>query len=509
MKLLFILVFVFPFAVLAQTCTTPPAYPRMPVIDQDGISTCAAASSALMIQMNITDASGTRQLNKTPSYLQMSIFTGANNPDKSFYKVERSNGSVTTFNSWMRTCEVLDSAMKEGFCDSENFPLDFLGKQDSMGSQQKSIEMIAKYLNASNQNGELPDLITKLQVNGDQTKDLIAHLMQKSAVMCRQNPKEFIVRNAFARRKRVWTAAMNRPGLTPAQKSVYQNLLAKTFGPGGELTPAALAFGKDDYFQRGFAAADPDKVSTIGEGLMSVHWALHLGMDGVGFLGVDAGSEADAQADFNKFKFCQYPLFMAVQEYMKNPDCPLPSDVVPQSIRDNVDVLSALLTKQDPRKSIVALISPKCADQARRRRIENYRCNEKVVNAGNDAQARQETFSELCSGRAVSMTVCPMFARLTGPWNSDHCSKRVSGESPSEYHAYTAISFRQNGAKRQVLIQNSFGNQCQFATDGKERAAFAGLVECERNADGVFSGRFWVDEDLLFNNTASVVTFKQ
>lgn len=505
MKLIFILSVLFAQYVSAQSCN-PPAIRRWPVIDQDGIGTCASASAALLIQQNVEDENGRQGLAQTPSYLQMGIYSAARSTTPGFFKSEP-GGLPTFFNGYQMTCAVVDTAMTQGFCDSTNFPLDFLNREDPMNSQQLSLEMLGRYLQ-----GHMPDLErfrASLRSNPDSTKDLLAYLYQKNVNDCRGNPRDTIVRNVWMRRKAAWREQLART-TDATQRRVLTGLLQRTFSPDGQPTAAAMQFGREDLFDRGMGAiTTPERIPTIGEGMLSVHWGIRLDLGQHGFLS-NGVTDTAIQADHRRNQNCQWPMMMAVQEYFQNPECPVPAgNVIPDDIRNSVEAMTRVVSRQDLRASIVGLMSPACADQAARRRITGYSCRENTLDSVNGPEMKEEVFSDLCSGRAVSLTVCRQFTKLTGPFDSGHCSRAIPGAIGDDYHALTAIGMRYAGARRQMLIQNSTGSNCPFMTDGAVRSGFGSQVECERNADGVTTGRFWIDEDLIMNNTISVTSLRK
>lgn len=203
-------------------------------------------------------------------------------------------------------------------------------------------------------------------------------------------------------------------------------------------------------------------------------------------------------------------MLMAAQEYFQNPDCPVPAGTsIPEEIRNSVEAMTRVVSRQDLRASIVGLMAPQCADQAARRRIGGYTCREAVVTTANGAEKKEEVFSDLCAGRAVSLTVCRPFMNLTGPFDSGHCTRPIPGAVGTDYHAITALGMRTVGGRRQMFIQNSTGSKCNFASGNVTRAGFNGQVECELNASGVPTGRFWIDEDLIMNNTISITSLRK
>lgn len=480
---------------------------RIPVMDQDGLGTCTATTGALLLQMNLLNERGERGLDHTPSYLAMSMYSASRTSETTgFFKADPKDGSRVFFAGFDHVCNVVNTAMTQGFCDTENFPLDFLGQRDAMFSQQLSMEMIGDYLQSNMAGLEL--LRERFRNSPEETMSLLSYLYQRPASVCRGDPRSSIVRNVWARRRDAWRSQLART-TDAGRRRVLTTLLSRTFDASGQPTQAAMDFGMDDLFSRGMGVRNtPDHIDTIGEGMLSVHWAIRQDLDMQGFL-ADGVTDDAIQADHQRTKYCQWPMLMAMQEFLRNPDCPVPGDqTVPADVRLQVEALGRIFTRQDLRASVVGLMSPACANQAQRRRVRGVTCSEVNITEENEAAKKAELFSELCAGRAVGLAVCPWFMNLSGPWDSQHCSRFVDGVNRNDFHAFTAIGFRTSGTRRQVLIQNSYGTRCDFADLTGSRSSFLGLAECERNADGVTTGRFWIDEDLILNNSIQMTTLR-
>ena len=138
-------------------------------------------------------------------------------------------------------------------------------------------------------------------------------------------------------------------------------------------------------------------------------------------------------------------------------------------------------------------------------------CVAKSIKSVENATAAKSTaIQEVCAGRAVALSVCTGFFKATTPIDSKFCDNDVPGVVDHDRHAVTLIGHRPGpSGKRQFLIQNSWGNSCPFTQheDSTYPAALVGLVECELSPGGLPTGRFWVEEDLLFNNTYSMSTY--
>ena len=84
--------------------------------------------------------------------------------------------------------------------------------------------------------------------------------------------------------------------------------------------------------------------------------------------------------------------------------------------------------------------------------------------------------------------------------DTDFCRRPLPGIEGHGYHAMTIVSSEvlSNGKKR-YLVQNSWGSKCDFPLTQNG----SGLMACEYNGIRT-TGRFWVDSDLLLNNTVAL-----
>jgi len=85
--------------------------------------------------------------------------------------------------------------------------------------------------------------------------------------------------------------------------------------------------------------------------------------------------------------------------------------------------------------------------------------------------------------------------------DTDFCRRKVPGIRDHGYHAMTIVSSEiQPNGRKLYLVQNSWGRTCNFplTRDG------SGLMTCERNENNGLTGRFWVDSDLILNNTIAL-----
>jgi hypothetical protein len=197
-----------------------------------------------------------------------------------------------------------------------------------------------------------------------------------------------------------------------------------------------------------------------------------------------------------------------------------PSDALaPQATAQAQQLINSLRSmandQLDFQVGLVNIISPACAAQMSQR-DDSYSgdCGERNINSASTANtAKNLAVEEICAGRALGVSICTGFFKATTPVDSKFCDEDEPGVADHGRHAVTLIGYRQGpNNKRQFLIQNSWGNSCPFKQGFTSNVppALQNLVECEVTPGAIASptGRFWVDEDLLFNNTYLMSTFR-
>lgn len=112
--------------------------------------------------------------------------------------------------------------------------------------------------------------------------------------------------------------------------------------------------------------------------------------------------------------------------------------------------------------------------------------------------ATDVTLRALCSGKAVGVDVCTGFMTASSNVDTSFCEKNnVPGITGHGYHAMTLVGFKRDAQGRtRYLVQNSWGRNCSFEGKGKD-------IVCEK-VEGRPTGRFWITEELLWNNTTNM-----
>jgi hypothetical protein len=486
MRIFLFLFFIASYA-RSQTSCNPPGI-KFPVYDQDGLGTCASNSASLLMQYNISG------MPAAPSYLQLSIAASAANTN-SFFKPD-SGDTATSGNLFVNgnnVCNVFNTAAQTGFCDSNLFPLDFIGTSDSFGSQRKSLEFLSGVLSRNQpQMDELRRNLSNPETHDDAIKRL-AYSLFKDSQNCKVPPRQIMAKRLWARQRSSWLGKMAT--LPPPKRAELQSVMAKTFNANGEPNQTAMNFAYEDMFHEDFAtklyADEKDKKRSGGEisgiyneNVFGVHWGYHLKLESPNFLSNSGSDPSDIRNDWQAMSACTGPSApRALGLYLSNPTCELPTSPLPQEMMNFAASMARELAapNYDPQAAIISIIAPQCAAQARTRRIDNYKCT--LMDTRGDAKsiaARELAQKELCGGRALSFSVCSDFMEASTPTYSNYCAGKTA------FHAFTAIDVRRaEGGKVQYLIQNSWGKSCKFADGIYQKPAFNGLVQCEIGSDSV------------------------
>ncbi|MFP5492225.1 MAG: C1 family peptidase [Bacteriovoracia bacterium] len=112
----------------------------------------------------------------------------------------------------------------------------------------------------------------------------------------------------------------------------------------------------------------------------------------------------------------------------------------------------------------------------------------------------------LCAKQPVSVDVCTDFMQKPGFADTDFCAKRETqqGKSMHANHTMAVVGYEvQSNKSVRYLVQNSWGRACPFTNSviaaGKD-------AECEKDASGKLTGRFWISDKVLITNTMQLAT---
>jgi hypothetical protein len=500
-KLIFI--FFVSASVFAQQSTCRPPGARFPIVDQDGLGVCASAAASILLQHNVAG------MTNAPSYLALSITSS----------YARANSFVTpdgdSFVDSNHVCSVVNSTAT-GYCDSRFFPMDFVGRDDRMNSQETSLVNLGRLLEANQ-----PAIQNLKRQFADPARrpeaiQRIATILFQDSQVCRVDRREYLAKSMLARVREDWRRRL--PTLPAGQRPVMQAALNRTFLASGEPTRAALEYAYENFFKSDYAtvlnrdASNPSRSPTqiagmtYPEGIFGFHWGFRLGLESGSFLGYSS-SPATIRNDWARFSGCdENATTKLISTYLRDPFCPI-SPSIPEEFTNLASRMAMELSdlSSDPQLDIIGMIAPLCANQIRRgQKTRGLECNYIRINNPETQQAAiRKAREELCSGRAFTIDVCGSMMESPTVLYRNHCP-----DSRSD-HAMAVIDVRQGAdGKTRYLVQNSWGRTCKFADGDVERPVYAGIANCVRGADGVFTGRFWVEEEFLFNNSKAMSTLK-
>lgn len=491
------------FANSTNNCPAEKELPNLPVHDQDGLGTCASNTAALMIQHNLG-------LAESPSYFQLSLTTSGNEKSDFFFNQDNQQ---RVFNWGAHICDVVKTAKKHGYCDAEVFEKDVIGRMDPIWNQQKFLVSLASFIDRNT---------TQVRQLGSQLQDpafkeaakrrLASHLMNRSE-QCSVEFEDFVTKRALARIKVKLDSKI--ASLPQAESLNLRGLRSRLFNPDGSAQNFAMEYfifflrteGKE------YISARELPTNQLSENLLpndNKFLSLFSSAIGQANLVFDFPPEPLYRSDFDAYRICSgSDLLNGLDLLVHGPQCQ--ASLVTEStdfLNQSEKILNSLInyrrTGLDPEAGLVNLISPGCAVQMMlTKNNDNLRCSDRSI--GNQSQAnraKRDIYANLCRGKAVAISMCTGFFASSVPINSAFCESDVAGIANHGRHALTLIGYRTKEGKKQIKIQNSWGQSCPFLK-GEPAAipsGMQGLVECEME-NGRPTGRFWVDEDLLINNS--------
>lgn len=520
-----LVVFILAFSLNAwsQSCPATKALNYLPVHDQDGLGTCASNTAALMMQYNLG-------LARSPSYMQMSLtYSGLSNNNGSDFFYTDDKGIRRLFNWGAQICSVIDEAQRSGFCDSNQMGFDFVGTTDPMETQEAFLTKLANFLGSN----QIEILLMRDQLANPQSRAeaerRVAYFFADHASTCAVPQREFMSRRALSRLRVYWESFLGSSA-SAAQRQTARRMLDLTFLPNGQPRPAALTYHQEflgsisglEYRLGQAEAANVTSASLDGvmsESMFTVWWG---NRNDVTTSSLPQQNSNSYLADWRAYTPCREPeLLTVLNGFFDAPSCVVPSSATispafMNQARQIVASLTALSENRlDPQAGLVNLISPACASQMTTRAGDySGDCGNRAINSVSSANAAKTlAIEEICAGRAAGVSICTGFFKESTPVNSQFCDNDVPGVADHGRHAVTLIGYRPGpSGRRQFLVQNSWGTSCPFrqGISGNIPAALQNLVECEVTSGAIASptGRFWVDEDLLFNNTYQLSTYR-
>jgi hypothetical protein len=466
-------------------------------------------------------------LAKSPSFMQISITQSATDGQngKDFFFTD-DGGKERVFNWGANICDVIESASSNGFCDYDQMGFAFVGTTDPRGSQQAFLVSVARFLDQK----EPSIRALRSQLNAPATRAeaerRLAYFFSIPDGSCSVTPLEYLARRALSRLKVIWESYLAPPATT-MQRAAARRLLDTAFASNGEPKPAAVEYYKTflqtDYnIEQRLDTAEQSNstasglVGVLPESTFMRWWGEK---HDIVTNSIPGSTDNFYVSDWRAYAPCRRPeVVRKLDKFLAAPLCEVPptaalSPQVTAQAQQLVNTLRQWTNNQlDPQESIVNIMAPSCAAQMSQRanRYSDDCSSREVSSESSETTAKNRAISELCAGRALGVSICTGFFKATTAIDSKHCDDDEPGVAEHGRHGVTVIGYRPSAnGKRQFLVQNSWGNSCPFTQHANNTypPALVGLVECEASVGGLPTGRFWVDEDLLFNNVYNYSTY--
>lgn len=507
MGLVVMLSMLFSLNVEAKTCRLPDK----PVQDQDGLGSCYANTASLMMEHNL-------KLTTTPSYFQMSLNASAH---RGTFMYSDNEGKRDIFNSGGWTCETFDSAKRDGFCDARTFKFDAVGKMDPQHTQENFLKALGSLIDENRAELQALSNSKQFSIERQQIERRLAGIFQQRAQVCQVTQEELMQKRFFDRLNKKWTdrLAKMKPG---DKRTSLARMYERTFR-NGQPTPEAKSFLIKDFFPRSFDEnfinSNPSKDrlrerAIYPENMFEVWWWNRLKLPG-SFSPFDFES-FEYLNDFKSQSVCrENETLLAVKSVISS--CgQIPPTIEPRHEQTARELLRAIQVASRDGESglrgLVNLLSPACGAEMQNRKAKlRESCTNQNIKDDIGAVAAAATMEEeICTGRSVGISFCTGFLKSPTPVDSGYCTQDVPGIEKHGRHAVVLVGVKSNAiGEREFLIQNSWGRTCPFLQHkgGAVPDTLKGLVQCEM-ADGVPTGRFWVNEKLLMKNTYAFQVIK-
>ncbi len=497
---------------------------RYPVQDQDGLGTCYANAGALLIQHHLG-------LSATPSYHHMALAQAfhENRPGASL--VNRAvGGPMTLASEGGRICSAVAGAREVGFCRATSFGLDTIRFREDLDPQGGDPIGIQAYimleLGRFFEENETRALLQGRTRDGwQQVQRRLAQGFANRAAECHGGENADVRKGRYVARRFLRRLAQeldcdeaeSRLGGTAEER---QRLLAQVFPQGIQAPPASDALQEAASFlapyirqaegYRRHQYNDATHTEDVIHGMVTEPALFELFARRRGFSlppriadPLHLMGNRELPGDLAAWNVCHRSHTGIDRELLEDalsPLCHLNWGTAPIRDEDSrfaSSIVAALssLGSENFRQRVTAFmttLSPLCASEAQRNRASaaNLSCTDAPVTSV--ASASWRVRRALCEGRMVGVGICTDFMVGSNP-NTQFCQNRSRGVPGHGMHAITVIGHRGAENAREYLVQNSWGRHCPENIPG---------IRCERDGHGP-TGRWWVQEALLFNNSVS------
>jgi hypothetical protein len=517
---------------------------RFPMQDQDGLGTCYANSAALLLQ-------GALQTSQPISYHQLALFHSVAVNRKEL--VITHGGSAPRYSGdGGSACKAILAAKNVGFCEASEFPLE---RHDSRDPAEEQAKLIHYYGTIIDQLSRPEDLNSPTDWNAFEEK--LRYLLVHKQKLCQLPQQEFYERQLIERFPRFIMERIEALEATNEQQELSlwrqvrdQVLLSQDTDDGGKrwefkgsLSESMRAdIARWMIVAQSSGSGKPMSTNALRE-MRSPSYHLLNSVASTESLDLMKDGESEEMGKrlmgsiSEAWKNCEKSIDQEILSQMKDPGTYLCKDdgLAYDAQIQELDNLASSLTRvlkdinandyTDRALGLLKVLAPECAAnmQARKEQLTQLNCKSFLLNplmASPDlgviarspggtqeqkkAAARAWVNESLCQQRPVSVSVCSEFMyHREGPLDTKSCLVRPPLD-PSNKHANHAMTIVGHeigpDGKTRYLIQNSWGTKCPIANPQSKG------VECEVYSTNSKSGtgRFWIGEDLLLDNTFSL-----
>lgn len=518
MKYLILCVFL-SLSLYAETCPESVRLKDYAVQDQDGLGTCYANVGALMLQHKLN-------LNKYPSYLQMSLSASIDKAESSFIS-ENNKKKKQLFIEGGEICKTLNKAAYDGWCDADLFGVESWGISDKYLAQDKFFKGIGELLDSKQDT--LKNLVI-LNRNGKQQEfeSKLAKLLFERDQICSKEPHDYLAERIAKRLETRWKKRISelKNGDATNMKKLYDSAFQN-----GAPKKEFLSYIKSDFLREIEYQMELDyygikKLDFSNENVLLLWWGFEKKISRNNLFNEKWSKDnSELINDFKNYSLCysEKGRLSVLEKFLQDPFCNEKLTTIdPKFLEESKDILKSLLestssNSKSKLSSFLGVVSPACNKQMKDRFFSKGEksilyplCLIQKVNSVEEIAAKATEL--LCSGQPVGVSICSSFLKSDEPFFSEFCNPEKLKDAPEVAkhgnHAVTLTGYKKHpNGKKMFLIQNSWGRGCPFDREGKVPEKLQKFVECEYTKEGEATGRFWVLEDLLFNNSLDISFF--
>jgi hypothetical protein len=529
---------------------------HFPIQDQDGLGTCYANSTSLLIQ-------STLGLESPPSYQQLAlIYSIDKGTNKNLINQEDGKDSYAAEGGFV--CDTFNAAKYYGFCDAQHFNLDVYGNEDGIQKQKKLIMGYGRLIDDLGRN-----FLMMNEKKWDTVRNNLISQIYNKKKDCGDSKEDFFKRKVLEKLPRMvlqrigglneqrdlFQANKNEPGTdtifneTEQEYKLWEKirdtqLLSSKTKDGGLswslnkefsnlITPSLISewikgtenLKPKSYFGE-MEILIPEVTSPTN--LLFKNFSTPLDsftskesfeslkdLSGRGLIFEISQEWENCLVDIDDKMLSSIHLenLINVNQCSSVANYSLLDPVLVSASQVADDLVNKLKDKKlknyDNRaQALMDVFSPQCRLEAQNntKQISNKFCfSYSFKDFGKSDQVilpkmRRLISENLCKKNPISISVCTKFMSGTElNIDTQYCQNDKTANGDNQNHGYHALTIvghqidKDNSAK--YLIQNSWGKTCGVLNP-KEKG-----VECELDSNGKTTGRFWIGENLLLKNT--------